>query len=247
MRSTTVGLREVLAVFTVAASSACASTTPGAQPHDMSAAHHEAMAAGETDVAASHEKQYDPSVTKRMEHCGGGRVGTESGGGACWTSTSNATAVHLDEAKKHQQMAADHRAASHALRDAEANACVGIADADRDMSPFEHRQDIASVEPLNEGATSGKASSARTTGAIITFRATPGMTAPWLQHVIDCHLARNAALGHDVPEMASCPLVPKNVTARVTAMNAGFAVAVRSDDTDTAHEVLRRAQGLVAR
>lgn len=246
MRTKILGLREVLVAFTLSGLSSCASTTPGAQPHDMSVAHHEAMARGETEVAASHDKQYDPAATKRMEHCGGGRVGAESGGGSCWTSTTNATAEHLDEAKKHQKMAADHRAASQALRDAEASACVGIDAMDRDMSPFEHRQDIASVEPLNEGATSGKASSARTTGAIIMFRAMPGMTAPWLQRVVDCHLARNAALGHDVPEMASCPLVPKNVTARVSATSTGFAVAVRSDDTDTAHEVLRRAQGLVA-
>lgn len=246
MRSKIVGLKELLVGFTLTATSSCASTTPGAHPHDMSATQHEAMAAGEADVAASHATRYDPAATVRTEHCGGGRVGVEAGGGGCWTSTRNATSEHLAEAKKHQKMAADHRAASQALRDAEGSACVGITEADRDMSPFDHRQDIASVEPLTEGVTSGKAQSARTTGAVITFRAMPEMTAQWLQRVVDCHLARNAALGHDVPEMPFCPLVPKNVTARVTATNTGFAVAVRSDDTDTAREILKRAQGLVA-
>jgi hypothetical protein len=83
-------------------------------------------------------------------------------------------------------------------------------------------------------------------GAVIVFRATPGMTAEWLQRVVDCHLARNAALGHDVPEMPDCPLVPKGVAATVKATDAGFAVAVRSEDSSTAAEVLRRARSLVA-
>ena len=141
-------------------------------------------------------------------------------------------------------MAADHRAASQALRDAEARACVGLSDDDRDTSPFAHREDISSVEPLTDNVSSGKGQYARMAGAVITFRAVPGMTAQWLQRVVDCHVARNAALGHDVPEMPYCPLVPKNVAAQVTATSAGFAVAVRSDDVDTAKEVLRRARTL---
>jgi hypothetical protein len=68
----------------------------------------------------------------------------------------------------------------------------------------------------------------------------------WLQRLVDCHLARNAALGHDVPEMPYCPLVPKGVTASVAPTTTGFAISVRADDTDTANEVLRRARMLVA-
>lgn len=79
----------------------------------------------------------------------------------------------------------------------------------------------------------------------MTFRAMPGMTAQYLQRVIDCHLARNAALGHEVPEMPSCPLVPKGVTAKVEPTSTGFAVEVRADDVETANEVLRRARTLV--
>jgi hypothetical protein len=55
-----------------------------------------------------------------------------------------------------------------------------------------------------------------------------------------------AALGHDLPEMPYCPLVPKGVTATVTPVGAAFAVAVRSEDPDRANEVLRRARMLVA-
>jgi len=42
-------------------------------------------------------------------------------------------------------MAADHRAAAQALRDAEGTSCGGIAESDRDVSPFDHREDITSV------------------------------------------------------------------------------------------------------
>ncbi|MDB4992743.1 MAG: hypothetical protein JWM74_175 [Myxococcaceae bacterium] len=227
--------------------SACASTTPGAQPHDMSAAHHDTMAANEDRNSQQHASHYSPDAAVKTDRCGrGGSAGHDFDGG-CWTSTTNPTAAHLDEAKKHQKMAADHRAASQVLRDAEARACVGMSDDDRDESPFMHREDIASVEPLTVSVTSGKVQSARSEGAIVTFRALPGMTAQWLQRIVDCHLARNAALGHDVPEMPYCPLVPKNVTARVTAADSGFAVAIRSDDAPTSQEVLRRARALVTR
>lgn len=160
-------------------------------------------------------------------------------GAGCWSSVRSPTASHLEEAEKQRKLAADHRVASPALRDAEARACAGISDADRDMSPFERRDDIESVEPLNVNLSSSKGTAVRTEGAVITFRAVPGMTAEWLQRVVECHLARNAALGHVVPEMPSCPLVPDGVSAQVTATDTGFAVSVRSEDTATAQEILR--------
>ena len=224
----------------------CASTTPGSRPHDMSASQHEAMAAGEEKAAQVHTTQYNPHESVTKEHCPSGDARGVADAGGCWTSVTNPTSGHLDEARKHEKMAADHRAGSQALRDAEGRACVGISDTDRDMSPFEHREDITSVEPLTTGTTSGR-SLARTEGAIVTFRAVPGMTAQWLQRVVDCHLARNAALGHDVPEMGPGPLVPKGATARVTGTDVGFAVAIRSDDSQTAQEILRRARSLMGR
>jgi hypothetical protein len=152
---------------------------------------------------------------------------------------TNPTQQHLDDARQHRKAAADHRAASQALRDAESKACAGIPDEDRDMSPFEHRDDIASVTSL--GASGGKG---RVEGAVITFHAMPGMSAQWLQRVVDCHLARNAAMGHEAPEMPYCPLVPKDVTAKVSGTSDGFAVQVRSDNPAAAQEIWKRAQTL---
>lgn len=223
---------------------ACA--TPGAQPHDMSAAGHQNEAQHHAAMAQEHAAKYDPNRTGARS---GACVGPRTRWGdypydLCWSSVTNPTERHLQEAEDHQRHAADHRAASAALRDAEAQKCAGIAPGDRDMSPFEHREDIARVEPLK--LNSSPRSAPTLTGAVITFRAIPGMSAEWLQRAVDCHLARNAALGHEVPEMPDCPLVPKGVEARVTSTGDGFAVELRADDPKTAAEVLRRAERLIA-
>jgi hypothetical protein len=192
----------------------------------MSAARHQAAAVADDRAAAQLQAQYDPSAVDDA-----------------WRTDP----AMLDRIEQLRKAAADHRAASQALRDAEANACVGIAERDRDVSPFAHRDDIVAVAPLTESVNTGFQPQTRLAGAVITFRALPGMTAPWLQRVVDCHLARNAALGHTVAEMAWCPLVPKGVTARVTSTEAGLAVAVRADDPETSAEVLRRARALSTR
>ena len=211
----------------------------------MSVSQHEGMSSAEEKLAAAHAARFDTAAkTGKGERCSGG-ARNNAGDEACWTLVSNPTAEHLVEAERHHKMAADHRAASKALRDAEATACAGLSDQDRDMSPFSHREDIAGVEPLTSG---GRSRSLPTTvGAVITFRATPGMTAQWLQRLVDCHLARSAAMGHDVPEMAYCPLMTRSTTARVVARDAGFAVEVRSDDSDSVKEIIKRAQALVGR
>lgn len=223
---------------------ACA-TTPGAKPHDMSAIQHESEATKEAAAADAHATQFDPAAKDERTRCTSGSRVSDTGG-ACWTSTTNPTAEHTRAADEHRKHAADHRAASAALRDAESRACGGISADDRDASPFDHFEDVSSVAPLYEDAGNSKQPSRRAAGAVVTFRAVPGMTAEWMQRLVDCHLARNAALGHVVPEMPDCPLVPNHVGAVVTSTGAGFAVTIRSSDADVAKEVLARAQRLRA-
>ena len=203
----------------------------------MSAAQHDREADRHARAADEHASQYDPNA----------RVTACSPNSACWTSTRNPTEPHREMAERERRAAANQRAASKALVDAEASACVGIAPDDRDTSPFDHVEDIADVRALEELHTSSKNATSRIAGATVTFRAVPGMTAEWLQRVVDCHLARNAVLGHDVPEMPNCPLVPNGVTARVRSIGNGFAVDIRSDDSTSATEILARADRLVRR
>ncbi len=203
----------------------------GTHPHDMSAAHHEAAAAGEERAAAQHAAQYDSHARGVSKPCG------DMG---CSADDPNPTTGHLEAAEHARELAAKHRAASQELRDAEARSCAGIAEQDRDISPFAHG-DVQTVSPLQEDAQ-GQAGDTVTTGATIVLRARPGLTAEWLQRVVDCHLARDAAAGYVMPEMPNCPLVPRGAQATVRSTRGGFAVDVRSDDAQTAAEILRRAE-----
>lgn len=235
-------MRPLVAVLLVL--SACAST-PGARPHDMSAAQHEAAAGAAEKQAAAHEAQVQPNARAEEERCS--VIGpSEPIGYTCWTDVVNPTRKRADRAAELRRAAADHRAASQALRDAETRACVGLSADDRDMGPFTHTADILKVEPLAK-PYAYRFSSPIPTGAAITLRAVPGLTVEKLQHIVDCHLARNAALGHDVPEMPLCPLVPRDVNASVKATDQGLRVEITSSDDAVGREVLHRAQALVGR
>jgi hypothetical protein len=218
-------------------------STPGADPHDMSTAGHEAAASGHEAEATRHEAMYSPEAREARERCRRDPVVVDASF-PCWTSVRNPTEEHRREAERHRQMAADHRAGSQVLRDAEARACVGISEMDRDMSPFERGADIASVAPLVVRTVTAREVVNRTVGVTVTFRPVPGLTAEWLQRVVNCHLARNAALGHSMPEMPRCPLVPNGVSATVSSTGDGFAVAIQADDPAALEDLQRRAQAL---
>ncbi|MBL9100943.1 MAG: hypothetical protein JNL82_08295 [Myxococcales bacterium] len=218
---------------------ACASS--GTRPHAMSAPAHDVQAAAHERAAAQADAQVGRPEIRSW--CSERRLGAQ----VCWTSVRDASEEYRRLAEEHRRTAAKHRAASSALRDAESRFCVGIDADDRDISPFAHVEDIASVEPLWEPNTVVKTSTARLAGAIVVFRAVPGLTRDRLQAVIDCHVARNAVVGHDEPSMAGCPLQPAGVRATVEGSEGGLVVYLRADDAPTADEVLSRAQRVVQR
>ena len=209
---------------------------PGTQPRDMSVAQHEAKAEQEQKAADEHAAQHDPAANARATQC--------SGKSGCWTSVSNPTARHAEDAQKHRELAQKHRAASAVLSETEARSCAGITADDRDISPFYHREDIASVSPLLEDIKSGKGVVKKEVGTTIVFRAVPGLTAEWLQRLADCHIARAAAVGHEMPEMNYCPLVVDGARAKVTSVGDGFAVNVSADEASAIAEIVKRGQAL---
>lgn len=219
--------------------------TPGAAPHDMSVAQHEREADAHARSAEAHEDQFDPDAGTRGCFRAAGRRAERRI--ICWTSVRNPTAVHLAAAEAHRRNAAEHRAASAAPREAETRACAGVDPDDRDMSPFAHAEELVSVRALRSvRQIPGRGfRGSRAAGAVVTFRAVDGMTIESLQRVIDCHLARNASLGHVVPELPDCPLVPRGVRARVSSSADGFVVAIRSRNARVAREILSRARRLV--
>ena len=220
----------------------------GTHPSDMSAAEHQAAAKQESLSADHHASQFDPAAsTEGRSTCGGALDGGDTNLwlGVCWTELVNPTEEHRKQAETHRELAAKHRAAAAALAEAEAQACEGIADVDRDMSPFSHRADIRSVPELWDNSAPDPArSSNHPAGATVTLNAVPGLTKEWLQRLVSCHLARNASVGHDMPEMPYCPLVPKGATAEVRSVDGGFAVDIRAEDSDAAAEIVKRAQAL---
>jgi hypothetical protein len=238
--------QEIVSMLGFVLVAGCAASTPGARPHDMSQAAHSEQAAAESTEADEHAGQYDADAKAKAEECRA-RLRTDTpttGGQVCWTAVTNPTEEHLRVAAEHRKHAEAHRAASTALRDTEARACAGIDPDDRDISPFDRVEDIASVSPLTEETGTVKTPRPRTAGAVVIFRAVPGLTAEWLQREVDCHLARNASLGHVAEAMPNCPLVPKGASAKVESTGSGFKVTVRSDDDASAKEILERATRL---
>jgi hypothetical protein len=222
----------------VVASSIVACATAGTKPEDMSAASHEAAARQEEGAAAEHAAQFDPTARASSSNCS--PSGQERA--LCWTSTLNPTSSHRKEAERHRAAAQAHRAASQKLVEAEAAACGGIAEADRVESPFAHREDIQRV--TLDDRKGQKLTVKDPIGATVYFRAVPGMTHEWLQRVVDCHLARNAALGFDVPEMPYCPLAVPGVSAQVSSVANGFTVELRAKTPEQIDELRRRVQAL---
>jgi len=221
----------------IAALGACAST-PGAKPTDMSAQEHERMAAQAGTTGAAHSAQYDPAASVPEEHCVEGQNAP-----ICWSSAVNPTQAHVDDARRHQKMAADHRGAARALLDAENQSCRDVSPRDRDMSPFRHREDILRIDPIESLTIPELPPDAH--GAVIVIRPTRGLTSARLQAVVDCHIARNAAMGFEMSGMEFCPLSVKGARARVTkAKDGNLAVAISGGGAAADSEISRRAQKL---
>jgi hypothetical protein len=213
----------------------CASSR-GTRPHDMSTTQHEAAAEQEQAVAEQHAEQYKAGAKAASTECGGDSI--------CWTWTMNRAKGHEADAARHRELADKHRSGAKALRDAEASKCIGISESDRDMSPFYHREDIISVSKVTKTLPEGRAEALAPWGGRAIFRAVPGLTAEWLQRVVDCHIARAIAAGNNMPEMSYCPLMLKYVTATVSSSRDGLAVEVTADDPSTAEQVWNRMLAL---
>ena len=257
MASRDLVVRSLIGVLPLALS--CASS--GTEPHAMTAGQHQAAAQSEAQAAAAHQAQYDPTKARRepdLERC---LLAEYTNCDVLWRSIENPTDEHRKEAQKHKKLAEKHRAASKALVEAEQRFCSGIPAADRDLSPFYHRDDVTAVHGLKKATnyTYGGPSGGNTVveiqqiekevagpgglqGARVTFRAVPGMTGEWLQRVVDCHLARNAVVGGG--EMPFCPLAVPRTSATVTSTGKGFAVDITADDEKSAQEIVNRAWAL---
>ena len=209
----------------------------------QSVAEHDRIAVGDDARAAQEQAEYDPHAAEAVERCSGA-IAHADYTDACWTSLVNPTDDRLREARHFRRLAAQQRAQSQRLRDAEARACAGVTPTNRDESPFAHSEDIVGVVPALDH---GPLAPAKAGGIAVTFRSVPGLTAIWLQHVIECHIARNEAMGHEGDEMTFCPLVPMGVRTAVTATAVGIVVEIRSNDQTVVADLLHRGDIMARR
>lgn len=234
-----------IAFMTALAGCASSQATHGTRPRDMSVAQHENAAANEEHAA---QQEQDARVITTCAPIKSTGAATQSGM-VCWASRSNPTSSEKADIAQHEKLAAEHRAAANTLIQAESQSCAGIDPEDRDVSLFFHREDIAAVEAAKEKSAPyfGNDAAPRTDGAVIVFRAVPGLTVEWLQHLVNCQMARSAALGYEVPEMDDSPLMLRHIQAVVTADGDKFRVAITSSDKATVKEIIRRAEALSPR
>lgn len=227
-----------LAIGLVSAASlcaACVAETPGTKPTDMSVQAHEVMAA-RADAIAKKQGQDVPAPEERTR-CGG-RDQVEP----CWRSPAHVA----PEFNRYRKLAAEHREAAQDLRDAEAKACANVAEEDRDISPFAHREDVVAAEDLTVEEVRGDTRSRALKGASVTMQAVPGLSQDYLQRVVNCHLARNASMGFAMQEWDFDPLSVKGATATVQSVDGGFRVDIQGEDRAAITEIAKRADALVA-
>lgn len=198
-------------------------------PPYASVAEHEAHAEHAEHEASEHGAQFDENAARTRFACRHGAASREAEG-ACWSWEENPTLSHLHHAEELRQAAQAHREAAAVLVDAEAKACQGLTDLDRDMSPFDQRDDI-----LEAKAEAG--------AATVTFRRVAGLSREGLERLIACHVARNAAMGFAMQEMAFCPLALKGISAKVEETPAGLTVRL-SAPSDGAVELAQRVKAL---
>lgn len=234
------GCLAALACFTVIG---CASTPTRIPipPNHLSAQGERTVARDERRQAGVLERQAALEAAPIV--CG--PITTGEPADVCWNSPreSDAAAEDLMQAQELRKAAARHRLISRELREAEARACTGIAEDDVVRSPFAHPADIVGVEVVHGPAEPGRPTPVL--GARVRFHHVGGLTAELLQRIVDCHIARNDALGNDVPEMSYDPLVPAGARATVIEVPHGYVVDVRSDDAAAAREIARRALALI--
>ncbi len=186
----------------------------------MSVSEHERSAIHAENRAVEHESLYDPEAsTLDSKNC------VE----VCLRV--NPTDEHRSEAARLRRVATAHRRASLELRVAEERSCAGIREELRDITPFFFDQYILGAEYKEDEV-------------IVHFASIQKTTAQDLQHLVDCHLARNAALGFDDKDMPNCPLSVEGVRAEVTKTPDGFDVSLTASTDETFQEIGKRVHRL---
>ncbi len=156
----------------------------------------------------------------------------------CWAGE----AATVERARRHAaELRTDaryHRIKAREMVLAERRWCASLPAAELDHTPFDHREDLQSVEAELEGD--------QVRGARIRFKPVRGLSAEWLTRTLACHQALAAAEGYDATHLSACPSAVEHAQTRVLESSShGLEVVIRSDDPAAALIIYARAEALL--
>jgi len=230
---------QLLCVSICVGLSACAQRAK--PPEVPGAADLEAEAKTDERDAARHQAQYDPAAAKTLVDQSWSSCPEDK---TCWSDRTNPTEVHRLRAERLRERAERLREEAEALRRVEEDKCAPYDQADREASPFTHADDIREIDPVWRTERRGTADLTELAGARVVFSAAPGITASWLQGLVDCHMARAAVDGFDADASTRSPLRVPSATAEVEREHDAFSLRVEAADEKAAREVWRRMSEL---
>jgi hypothetical protein len=117
--------------------------------------------------------------------------------------------------------------------------CGAVPEAETHLAVLFSPQNVVSVEAL-DGKRQDDPTVPPGVGARIVVASRAFVTADWLQHVIDCHIAARVATG----KKAQLPLDVDGAQAHVMRSRGGLTVDVTARDARGAREILSRALAL---
>jgi hypothetical protein len=205
----------------------------------MSASQHDEAAARETQSAEADRAEYHPGVRTEVLHCGPFRGGDNDlqpeVPPPCWSELINPTSRFLAESQQHERVAKAHEAASRDEHEAEDKACAGISERDRHTSLFLHNKDIVSIAIDSDSPN-------RLIGATVVFAQVPGLTVPWLQRVLDCHLAIHGVVDRGAADES--PLAGPGVKAMAVQGRNSAEVILRGESQSATNVIVERIKSL---
>ena len=212
-----------------------------AQDHLSEAERHEADARALEARAADKERAGTPtpytcgdSALNELATSGGERLHIQT---PCWAGERSAIQRDRTAAERLRAEAKEHRSKARAMVLSERKWCAGLPASELDHTPFDHREDVASVRAELDGD--------KLRGARVRFRKVPGLTADWLRQTLACHQALAATSGYDPTHLSTCPSVVAGAQTTVIEDPRGLEVVVRADDAAAALVVYARAEALL--
>jgi hypothetical protein len=123
-------------------------------------------------------------------------------------------------------------------------ACHEVPEAESHLAVLLSADDVLRVDAIGPRTHVDDPNVPPGEGARIVVAAQPFVTSAWLQKVVDCHVARRAALGQAAGASRS-PLDVAGAKIIVSAEPGTLAINIASTDRQAAREVLSRSLALV--